>query len=302
MKSFIAAAECENFTRAAERLFISQPALSRHISTMEDELYIKLFEREKKTVRLTPAGKIMYDGLVRLMREYNATVDNALATQNESKDRLNIGFVEGQLFSEPFAAPIQSFRAAHPEVQTNLKLYSIRGLREALFDGDIDVALVAKFKHLDTEHELEYIEVGRTPIVMAVPTSHPLASKDSISIEDMKGETLLALSNKESLVETTEVGKVLTDAGIECNMITVPDVSAFALSIEAGYGIAPINNNHSLQNNPGLRFIPIEGFSEFIETVIWRRDNKNFAIKLLTDEFKCQAARQHEPRHQAVDL
>jgi DNA-binding transcriptional LysR family regulator len=283
IKSFIAAAECENFTRAAERLFISQPALSRHISTMEDELDVRLFEREKKTVHLTPAGRVMYEGCLRLMREYNATVGNALAAQKEGDNILNIGFVEGQLFSHPFAAPVQAFRAAYPDIQTNLKLYSIRRLKEAVLDGDVDVALVGKFKNIDAEQELDYIEVGRTPMVMAVPANHPLASRESVGLEDMAGETLVILSDRESLVETTEVKELLSD--IEHKEIVAPEVSAFALSIEAGYGIAPINNNHSLQNNPNLRFVPIDGFTDFIETVVWRRDNGNPAVKLLIKKF-----------------
>jgi DNA-binding transcriptional LysR family regulator len=286
IQSFIAAAECENFTRAAERLYISQPVLSRQISTMEDELSVELFKREKKAVRLTPAGKIMYEGLVRLMREYNVTVGNALATQNENANRLNIGFVEGQLFSFPFAAPIQAFRASNPDVQINLKYYKIRELKDAILSGEIDVALVGKFKNLDEEPDLAYIEVGLTPMVMVVSTGHRLAAKKSIRLEDMRGETLINLSRNESLVESTDISEKLAEVGIERKEITVPDIGAFALSVEAGLGIAPINNNHALQNNPNLKFVPIEEVSCFIETVVWRRDNPNAAIQRLAQKFK----------------
>jgi DNA-binding transcriptional LysR family regulator len=284
LKSFIAAAECENFTRAAERLYVSQPVLSRQISTMEDELTVQLFKREKKTVHLTPAGKIMYEGLVKILREYNVVVDNALASQNENANRLNIGFIEGQLFSRPFAAPVQAFRAANPDIRTNLKRYYIRELKEAILHGEIDVALVAKFKGLDAEQELEYLEVGMTPMVLAVPISHRLSSKTSIGLNDMENETLLILSGKESLIEATDISAVLVD--IEHKEIIMPDIGAFALSIEAGLGIAPINNNHSLQNNPNLRFVPIVGVADFTETVLWRRDNANLAIQLLVKEFR----------------
>ncbi|MDR3363744.1 MAG: LysR family transcriptional regulator [Clostridiales Family XIII bacterium] len=288
VRSFIAAAECENFTRAAERLYLSQPVLSRHISTMEDELSLKLFKREKKSVHLTPVGKIMYESMVKLMREYNMTVENALASQNAIK--LNIGFSEGQLFSHPFAAPIQSFRAANPDIQINLNQHNLHNLKNAILHREIDVALVAKYKGLDEERELAYIEVGATPMVMVMPVGHRLACKKNIGFEDIRDETLVVLSDKESLVESSKLADSLIAADIAHKTITVPDIGAFALTIAAGFGIATINNNHSLQYNPNLRFIPIAGVDDFIETVLWRRDNANPAIKLLIKEFQHMTA------------
>jgi DNA-binding transcriptional LysR family regulator len=284
IQSFIIAAECENFTRTAEKLYMSQPVLSRHISTMEDELGVKLFEREKRAVHLTSAGKIMYEGMVRLMREYNATTANALAAHNRDVNCLKIGFVEGNCFSQPFAGPVKAFCAANPDIQTNLMLYHIKRLKEALLEGEVDVALVAKFIDLDEDPNMEYIEVGRTPKMMAVPLGHRLAGNKVIGIEDMNGESLITLDTNESIVETDDMMEKL--AGIEHRLILVPDVGAFAMSIEAGFGIALINDNHALRNNPNLRFIPTKGFSCFVETATWRKNNPNPAIALLIKQFK----------------
>ena len=69
IKCFLAAADCLSFTKAAERLYLSQPVLSRQIASMEDELGIELFIREKKSIRLTPAGEVMAEGLAQLADE-----------------------------------------------------------------------------------------------------------------------------------------------------------------------------------------------------------------------------------------
>ncbi len=70
IKCFLAAAEYRSFTRAADRLYLSQPVLSRQIASMEDELGIELFIREKKSIRLTHAGEVFAEGLTKLAREY----------------------------------------------------------------------------------------------------------------------------------------------------------------------------------------------------------------------------------------
>jgi DNA-binding transcriptional LysR family regulator len=286
LDSFIAAAEYLNFTRAAERLYLSQPVLSRHISTLEKELGIKLFEREKKSVRLTPAGKIMYAGAVRIMHEYKTLVDDAIVAQGEYSTRLTIGFVEGQLFTDPFSAPLETFRAVNPDVQINLKLFTIKGIKEALLSGEIDVAMVAKLKNIEQEFNVDYLAVGTTAISMVVPKNHPLASKKRIRIEDLRNENILVLALNEALFETTDIAALL--AKIEdfpFSTTTVSDVGALALSLEAGYGIAPINASHALQNNAKVVFVPIEGFEDTTETVVWKRSNTNPAVRLLIKAF-----------------
>jgi DNA-binding transcriptional LysR family regulator len=290
LDSFIAAAEYLNFTRAAERLYLSQPVLSRHISTLEKELGIKLFEREKKAVRLTPAGKIMYTGAVRIMHEYKTLVDDAIVAQGEYSTRLTIGFVEGQLFTDPFSAPLDAFRAVNPDVQINLKLFTIKGIKDALLGGEIDVAMVAKFKNIEQEPNVDYLEVGKTTISMVIPKNHPLASQKRIRIGDLKNENILVLAQNEALFETTDIVALLAKLGdFPFSTTTVSDVGALALSLEAGYGIAPINANHALQNNAKVVFIPIDGFADTTETVVWKRSNTNPAVRLLVKAFAAAA-------------
>ena len=91
IKCFLAASECLNFTKAAERLYLSQPVLSRQIAAMEDELGIELFIREKKTVRLTAAGEVMAEGLRKLAGDYSDLVEKASALHKGFAGTLNIG-------------------------------------------------------------------------------------------------------------------------------------------------------------------------------------------------------------------
>ena len=91
IRCFLAAADCLSFTRAADRLYLSQPVLSRQIAAMEEELGIQLFIREKKAVRLTPAGEIFAAGMKRLSDDYQSLLEKASAVHNGFEGSLNVG-------------------------------------------------------------------------------------------------------------------------------------------------------------------------------------------------------------------
>lgn len=289
LESFVMAAEHLNFTRAAERLYLSQPVLSRQISSLENELGIKLFVRNKKTVHLTPAGKIMYEGGVKLLNDYKALVDSAIMMQGECNSQLTIGYVEGQLFTNPFSEPLYKFRISNPHIQVNLKIFTVKGIKEALLKDEIDVGMVAKLKNAENEAELEYIQVGETQIFMGVPKSNPLSSKKLIRVDDLKNETIVILSQNEAVFETTDILALLSKKdNFPFRTIIVPDVGSLALSLEAGCGIAPINGMHALRNNTNVVLIPTEGFSNISETLTWKRGNQNPALQSLIKAFSEQ--------------
>ena len=156
IKCFLAAADCLSFTKAAERLYLSQPVLSRQIAGMEEELGIDLFVREKKSVHLTPAGEAMREGLSQLADDYSLLVERAMAIHKGFEGRLNIGMIEGQLICPPYSIALNRFRDKFPNVQVNLSKHTLSGLRRSLDRGDVDIAFTASFEISDDD-ELEYI-------------------------------------------------------------------------------------------------------------------------------------------------
>jgi DNA-binding transcriptional LysR family regulator len=115
IKCFLAAAECLSFTKAADRLYLSQPVLSRQIAAMEDELGIELFAREKKTIRLTPAGAVLAEGLNKLAHEYRTLLEKAAAVHKGYAGSINIGMIEGQLVCPPYSAALNKARGDYDE-------------------------------------------------------------------------------------------------------------------------------------------------------------------------------------------
>lgn len=280
IKCFLAAAECLSFTKAAEKLYLSQPVLSRQIASMEDELGMELFVREKKVVRLTPSGQIMADGLKVISADYQTLVEKALALHNGFAGRLNIGMIEGQLLCPPYSVGLNKFHDKYPDVMLNLSRHTIAGLRRALSDGELDIGFAASFNITDMD-DLDYIKVGTAKTCLVVPKNHPLAGKDNLTLEDFKDDTFLTLSADESSFINRSAG-----AWGKVRTLEAPNISALALWLEAGYGIFPLNINHSLRNNPNLVFKDIPGLGESIEIVAWKKDNKSPLVKLFLEQFQ----------------
>lgn len=279
IKCFLAAADCLSFTKAAERLYLSQPVLSRQIAAMEDELGITLFVREKKSVHLTSAGEVMASGLKDLAENYQNLVEKAAALHKGYAGSLNIGMIDGQLLCPPYSDNLTAFHDAHPDVHVNLSRHTIAGLMRALENGDVDIGFAASF-NVENLDDLDYVTVGTAKTYLVLPKSHPLANAENLTLDDFKDDVFLTLAAEESPVINRNMGswgKVRT--------LEAPDIAALALWLEAGYGIFPLNGNHNLRNNPNLVFKDIPELGYSTEIVAWKKDSKNPLIKIFLEQF-----------------
>lgn len=284
IKCFLAAADCLGFTRAAERLYLSQPVLSRQIAAMEEELGFDLFYRDKKAVSLTAAGEALAEGLTRLSEEYRALTEKAHALHMGYSGSLNIGMIEGQLICPPYSGALNRFRAKYPDVLVNLSRHTMASLNSALLGGEIDIGFAALF-NLSNEEELAYIEVGHARTQLVIPKTHPLVGKPGLTLEDFKEDTFLTLPESESAYIAQSPERTARYTSFRPKTLEAPNIGALALWLEAGYGIFPLNENHSLRNNPNLVFIPMKDFPDSVEIVMWKRDSGNPTVPLFIAEF-----------------
>lgn len=284
IKCFLAAADCLSFTRAADRLYLSQPVLSRQIAAMEEELCIDLFVREKKSVRLTPAGEIMAAGLADIAESYKQLVEKAAAIHNGYAGSLNIGMIDGQLVCPPISTALTRFHKDYPDVCANLSKHTMAGLCRALDMGDIDIAFAAQ-SNIENFEDIEYQEVGLSPTMLVIPKNHPLAGKENLTMADFKNDTFLTLPESESPRISAIINRRIEATGEKLTTLEAPNIGVLALWLEAGYGIFPLNSNHSLRNNPNLLFIPMNELDYSIEVIMWKKTSKNPLIKMFAKEF-----------------
>lgn len=191
---FAVLAETLHFGRAADLLHISQPPLSRQILLLEQELGVTLFERSRRSVRLTAAG----ERLRRDAREILAAVDrakrNTQAASLGENGTLGVGFMFAAAYSV-VPALTRAYTSAYPQVELTLSETIPTLLNEELRSGAIDVGIMYPPRNTD---QLSMRTVFQEPLVVALPTGHPLAAQTVISIESLRDQSFIISPRKAS--------------------------------------------------------------------------------------------------------
>jgi len=191
--------------------------------------------------------------------------------------------VEGQLICPPYSIALTRFHDQYPDVRVNLSKHTMAGMRQAIINGDIDVAFTAKYV-LEGD-ELEFVEVGTARTMLVIPKSHPLAAASGLTLEDFKNDTFLTLPESESSYVARASERRAAHDSFRPRTLEAPNIGALALWLEAGYGIFPLNVNHSLRNNPNLVFKDIPELENLIEIVLWKKGNPNPLIGMFVEQF-----------------
>ncbi len=183
LRYFVAVAEELHFGRAAERLYIAQPVLSRQIRKLEQELGTELLLRTSRNVTLTPAGLQLLDEAKSLLAAADAT-RRRVEDVASGEAALTVGFFVG----DEFTAALEAFGARYPDVAVNLLRVYWHDQTQVLHDGRADVAFV----HLPVDDEgLELLLVRSEPRAAVLPAGHPSAGKPEMSIADLADDPVI---------------------------------------------------------------------------------------------------------------
>lgn len=280
IKCFLTLAETLNFTRAAERLYISQPALSRQISTLEQEINSLLFIRDQKSVRLTPAGTLLAGELGAIQSSLDDLIARVRTVGMGYTGTLTLGVLEGQWMGEEFTGLYRRFMDSYPNIDFRMGQGSFGTLRRQLDSGEIDIAITLSFDVAGLE---QYISRPLFPdqAVFAISRERPLAQKEHITFADLISETLLVISPEDCRVGSELVFGDLREQGLKAPRIRyAPNLSTVMLWVEAGLGVGIINHQSNLARNPNVRLISEIPLQDASPCLAWRRDNLNPAIAL----------------------
>jgi DNA-binding transcriptional LysR family regulator len=191
LRYFVAVAEELHFTRAAERLFISQPALSKQIRMLERQLGVPLFERDRHEVRLTPVGTALLPHARRVLAEWDTAWDAAQQAKAAQRATLVVGMSTSPGRGGMLPAIRSRFTAEQPDASLTLRQVSWEDSTAGLADGSSDVAFV--WLPVPGAGRYQWIVVAEEPRLVAMPAAHPLAGSDVVDFADLLGEPFLAL-------------------------------------------------------------------------------------------------------------
>lgn len=237
LRYFVAVADERNFTRAAERLHIAQPPLSRQIQQLEEELEVELIEKGTRPVKLTEAGAFFHVHAQELLAKV-AELKSMTRRVGKIERSLSIGFVASTLYGL-LPRIIREYREQHPEVDVALHEMTTMQQIQALKDGEIDVGF-GRVKSEDPN--IRRIVLRDERLVIALPASHPrAASSDPMSLVDLQSETLLVYPKNPRPSFADLVLSVLSERAIVPHkIIEVRELQIAIGLVAAGHGMAVV--------------------------------------------------------------
>jgi DNA-binding transcriptional LysR family regulator len=278
LRYFVAVAEVLSFTRAAERLHLAQPSLTRQIKDLETEIGVQLFDRVRKRTSLTPEGESFLLDAKRLVDECAQSV---LAVQRLSRGeagQLNIGYV-ANVYHDLLPATLGSFRKACPRTALNVFDMTPAEQYHALEGRKIDLGFIP-FRSHSNDSDLQSASVGQDIMMVAVASVNPLAKKAKIDLKDLEPMFFVGMSKRtypgfnEWLIHACrEAGftpRVLQDADRE------PAVISF---VAAGLGVALLPEQIKRLPHEGVIFRPLRQRLTSDSWAVWKRSNSSNCLK-----------------------
>lgn len=192
LRYFVAAAEEQNFRRAAERLNVVQPAVSRQIALLEEELGAALFLRRKRRVALSPAGRSLLADVRWLLRELQLAGERARRVAGGSEGLLRVGFHQAAGRATAVLKAIQTFRSTFPGIELQLVPMTSPTQLDGIVHDEIDAGFVYLPERLPPRFQFRMVEQDRFHLAMR--TEHPLAAQVSVSLAALDGLPLVSIS------------------------------------------------------------------------------------------------------------
>ncbi len=259
LKYFLAVAEEKSFSRAAERLHISQPPLSQQIMKLESELGVRLFTRTTRSFELTVAGRALMVEAADLLGRMRMTIDTIRQIDRGQVGRLRVGIVGSAMWG-PIPGLLERFQTDFPRVTWTIHELGPNDQWEALRNKQIDVGFWREpriepdvLKAANLRQELCFKE----QFCVAVNARHPLSSRDAISLLDIASEPMLTLHLDQS-AEPRYLMQCCVNAGFEPTIFQeAAEPQTLLAMVGAGLGVALMPEPTSRIGWPGVRFLPI---------------------------------------------
>lgn len=256
LKYFVAVAEELHFGRAAARLDMAQPPLSRQISALEDHLGVQLFDRARSQIRMTQAGEVLLEHARDILARVDSAYRETQLIGSGGAGRLRIAFV-GSATHGPFPTVIKSFRMHYPEVELALSSMNNADLKRALIQREIDIA-VARPSLEDEDFRAEKLHTE--PLILALPDNSPFAETDVVQFADLADQTFIIYPRRPRPSFADHILSVCNEAGFTpADLIEAQDYQTAISLVSVGVGVSIVPSSVAEASRPGVFFRPYNG-------------------------------------------
>ena len=235
---FLKVAETLNFTVAARELYISQPALSKQIKQLEEEIGVRLFRRDTKQVELTAGGQILYEEWSKLIKSSENAIGAAKSIEEKHTRKIRVGIAEFNGLIDIIAPKLEAFTKINEQVEVIYEVHGFNQLRRMLEKDEVDLIF-----SLNTELPVGRKNLFVQPLLdmqlcIIMSMKHPLSNCDKLDVEDIKDDNILMFSEMYSEAARKSVEMHFTKKGIHPHKTQeFPNVRSMELALMSGNGV-----------------------------------------------------------------
>jgi len=273
IRYFLAVAEDLHFRKAAERLFISQPGLSRQIKQMEEMLGVNLFYRNNRKVQLTEVGQYLKSELTKNLINLDHTFSHAKLLNDGKGGNLKIGYV-GSAMQEIIPKMLLKLRKGNPTIVFSLKELDNQKQLAGILSQELDFGFV----RLDlVPRGLEICPILEENFCLVLPKKHRLNSRNFKDLSQVQDESFILFDAAYSPSYYEKVMQIFEDCGFApvVSSSTIHSSSIFKL-VENGFGLSVIPKSLTEKGHKKLQFIELKNIRQkTVLSAIWSRGNQN---------------------------
>lgn len=286
IRALLSVIEEGSVSRAAVRLRITQPALSRQMKLLESEVGGKLLDRETRGVKPTSLGHALVKVMSPVITAYESALADVRRQARGTQSELRVGFLISA--AQPLLSPtLERLRKTHPELKLKLHDMSPREQIDALKSGELDLALIGQEGAMAAQdfYSFKLCSLG---VCAAISAADPLASRTQIAIKELKQHDFIGVDEDQMPGRNRWITALCRTAGFKPRFLAIPDGITHVLSMVASESAATLLPDYfKTTTHPGIAFVPVSDPKarwDFI--VLWQRGKTPASITALVNALK----------------
>lgn len=277
LKSFVSLAETLNFSTTAEKLNLTQPAVSHNIKSLENDLGITLFVRNKRTVNLTIAGHSFYEDLEGLLFRLDQSIKKAQRLSEKYESTLIIGYTE-TVFEKNFLPDlIKRFKEQYPQIQIQLKKSNLTREKEDLLNQKFDIVFTTE-DNLGKDTDFCFYPVHRGSYGCILPPNHPFAKERELSVEQLNHESLVLFDDHQSPPTLKRLHRQIIENCPDSVYTYGDTINTVHTMIKSDLGISVLPD-FVIGEDSEIVFVPLSHTEEVIYGIACLRSEERLEVK-----------------------
>ncbi|MBP2621458.1 LysR family transcriptional regulator [Streptococcus panodentis] len=271
LECFIHLAETLNFNATARLVYISQPAVSHQIKSLEEELGLQLFLRNKRRVELTPAGQSFYQDMREIYPKLTAAVSKAKSQGKFFTDSLVIAYEGNEKEQVWMAEVIAHYHRQFPSLRLFLKNLDYKSSKKSLLNQELDLIFTVS-ENIQAYSEIQFQELFQEQFVCVFRKDHPLSRQEQLCLEQLQQESLVFLDPLNTPPELAQVQNRIEHSLTEPQIYYADSAQIAQAMILGGVGLA-VMPRFAVQHSDRLQAIPVKDLPALSYGIAWHKQN-----------------------------